>query len=118
MKKIILPVALLLLLSCADSTQKTDNEKEGSEENKIEVKAGDNEIKVSDDGVSVEAGTNKSETDEDDTKDTASIKINAKDGIKVDSKDGKVDINEGGMEVKDKSGTKVKVDKNGVKINL
>ncbi len=115
MKKIILPVAVLLLLSCADTTKKTDNEKESGEENKIEVKAGDNEIKINDNGVSVEAGGTD---DEDGVKDSTNIKINSKDGIKVDTKDAKVDVNEGGVEVKDKTGTKVKIDKNGVKIKL
>ncbi len=97
MKYFFLSALLLTLFSCEDS-QQSDNEKESSE-SKIEIKGDSGEIKISKEGISIKGD------------DSASIKINAKDGIKIEGKDGKIEINTGD------SGN-IKVEKKGKEVNI
>jgi hypothetical protein len=74
-----------LFFSCEDTTQKSDNEKEAASGN-IEIKGDSSEIKINGGGVSVTS---------DKDGDSVNIRINKKEGIKVESKDGNVEINTG-----------------------
>lgn len=100
MKKILLPFALVLLLSCTDAADKTDGEKS---ESKIEIKTDSGVVKINDDGISIQSS--------EDGKDSVGIKINAKDGIKIEGKDGKVELNTDG-------GGKIKIEKKGKDVNI
>ena len=100
MKQLFVFVFFLALLSCSDSTQQTDNEKESSEA-KLEIKTDSGEVKTSSEGLSV-AGKDG---------DSVNIKINAEDGIKVEGKDGKV-------ELKTDAGGKIKLEKKGKEVNI
>ena len=66
MKHLFVVIFFSGLLSCGDSTQQTDNEKESSEA-KIEIKTDSGEVKISSDGLSVEGKDG----------DSVDIKINA-----------------------------------------
>lgn len=100
MKQLFVVLFFLSLLSCGDSTQQTDNEKENSEA-KIEITTDSGEVKISSDGLSVEGKDG----------DSLDIKINAEDGIKVEGKDGKV-------EIKTDEGGKIKLEKKGKEVNI
>ncbi len=100
MKQFFSIAFLLTLLSCNNSTQQTDNEKE-SNEAKLEIKTDSGEVKISSDGLSVEGKDG----------DSLDIKINAEDGIKVEGKDGKV-------EIKTDEGGKIKLEKKGKEVNI
>ncbi|MEJ8817383.1 hypothetical protein [Lacibacter sp. H407] len=97
MKQLITSLLLLSLFSC-DNTQQSDNEKETSETN-IEISGDSGEIKISKEGISIQGD------------DSASIKINSKDGIKIEGKDGKVEIKTG-------DGGKLNVEKKGKEVNI
>ena len=97
MKQLITSLLLLSLFSC-DNTQQSDNEKEKSETN-IEISGDSGEIKISKEGISIQGD------------DSASIKINSKDGIKIEGKDGKVEIKTG-------DGGKLNVEKKGKEVNI
>ena len=73
-------------------------EKEKSE-TKIEISGDSGEIKISKEGISIQGD------------DSASIKINSKDGIKIEGKDGKVEIKTG-------DGGKLNVEKKGKEVNI
>ena len=100
MKQLFVFVFFFTLLSCNDSTQQTDNEKENSEA-KLEITTDSGEVKISSEGLSVEGKDG----------DSVDIKINAEDGIKVDGKDGKI-------EVKTDDGGKIKLEKKGKEVNI
>lgn len=100
MKQLFVLVFFFTLLSCNDSTQQTDNEKENSEA-KLEITTDSGEVKISSEGLSVEGKDG----------DSVDIKINAEDGIKVDGKDGKI-------EVKTDDGGKIKLEKKGKEVNI
>ena len=97
MKQLVASALLLFFLSC-DNTQKSDNEKEKNE-TKIEISGDSGEIKISKEGISIQGD------------DSASIKINSKDGIKIEGKDGKVEIKTG-------DGGKLNVEKKGKEVNI
>ena len=97
MKYFFLSALLLTMFSCEDS-QKSDNEKESSE-SKIEIKGDLGEIKISKEGISIKGD------------DSASIRINSKDGIKIEGKDGKIEIKTGD------SGN-INVEKKGKEVNI
>lgn len=101
MKKILFVFAVLFLGSCADSSQKTDNQKEESE-TKIEINTDSTDVKIGEGGISIEGN---------DQKDPVNIKINSKDGIKIEGKNGKVEINTG-----DSGG--LKIEKKGKNLNI
>lgn len=102
MKKLLFASALFFLLSCEDNSQKSDNEKEESE-TKIEIKTDSGEVKIGESGVSIKA--------KDKHDDSVNIKINANDGIKVEGKDGKVEINTD-------DGGNLKIQKKGKNVNI
>jgi len=102
MKKILPAFALFLLLSCEDNSQKTDKEKAESE-TKIEIKTDSADVKIGEKGVSIKSKGEGS--------DTVDIKINADDGLKIEGKDGKV-------EIKTKEGGKLKIEKEGKEVNI
>ena len=97
MNQILTSLLLLSLFSC-DNTQQSDNEKEKSETN-IEISGDSGEIKISKEGISITGD------------DSASIKINSKDGIKIEGKDGKIEIKTGD------SGN-INVEKKGKEVNI
>ena len=97
MKQLVAFAIFLFFLSC-DNTQQSDNEKEKSE-TKIEISGDSGEIKISKEGISIQGD------------DSASIKINSKDGIKIEGKDGKVEIKTG-------DGGKLNVEKKGKEVNI
>ena len=97
MKQLVASAIFLFFLSC-DNTQQSDNEKEKSE-TKIEISGDSGEIKISKEGISIQGD------------DSASIKINSKDGIKIEGKDGKVEIKTG-------DGGKLNVEKKGKEVNI
>lgn len=97
MKYFFLSALLLTLFSCEDS-QQSDNEKESSE-SKIEIKGDSGEIKISKEGISIKGD------------DSGSIKINSTDGIKIEGKDGKIEIKTGGSD-------KINVEKKGKEVNI
>ena len=97
MKQLLTSLLLLSLFSC-DNTQQSDNEKEKSKTN-IEISGDSGEIKISKEGISIQGD------------DSASIKINSKDGIKIEGKDGKVEIKTG-------DGGKLNVEKKGKEVNI
>lgn len=101
MKKLLFPVIVLLFAACNDA-DKTDKEKVESE-TKIEIKTDSAEVKINSDGISIESSENG--------KDSVDIKINAKDGIKIEGKDGKV-------ELKTDEGGKIKIEKKGKEIDI
>lgn len=102
MKKLLFPFAFVLLIACNDSGDKTDNEKVETE-TKIEIKTDSGEVKSNQDGISIQSS--------EDGKDSVGIKINSKDGIKIEGKDGKV-------ELKTDDGGKIKIEKKGKDINI
>jgi hypothetical protein len=97
MKYFFLSALLLTLFSCEDS-QQSDNEKESSE-SKIEIKGDSGEIKISKEGIYIKGD------------DSGSIKINSKDGIKIEGKDGKIEIKTG-------DSGKINVEKKGKQVNI
>jgi hypothetical protein len=97
MKYLFLSAILLSLIGCINS-QQSDNEKESSEA-KIEIIGDSGEIKISKEGISITGD------------DTASIKINSKDGIKIEGKDGKIEIKTG-------EGGKINLEKKGKEVNI
>lgn len=97
MKQLVTSALLLFFLSC-DNTQQSDNEKEKSE-TKIEISGDSGEIKINKEGISIQGD------------DSASIKINSKDGIKIEGKDGKLEIKTG-------DGGKLNVEKKGKEVNI
>ena len=97
MKYFFLSALLLTLFSCEDS-QQSDNEKQSSE-SKIEIKGDSGEIKISEEGISIKGD------------DSGSIRINSKDGIKIEGKDGKIEIKTGD------SGN-INVEKKGKEVNI
>lgn len=99
MKKLLTLFLLPVFFACDDS-DKTDNEKS---ESKIEIKTDSGEVRVSEEGVSV---TSKEGSD-----DSVSIKLNSKDGIKIEGKDGKVELNTD-------NGGKIKIEKKGKEIDI
>jgi len=92
----------LFLYSCENNSQQTDKEKEESE-TKIEIKGDSGEVKIGEAGISIEG------TGEDG--DSVNIKINAKDGIKIEGKDGKVEIKTG-------DSSKLKIEQKGKTVNI
>lgn len=102
MKKFIPAVALFLLLSCEDNSQKTDKEK-AEAESRLEIKTDSADVKIGENGISIKG---KGENN-----DSVNIKINSNDGLKIEGKDGKVEINtdEGG---------KLKIEKKGKEVNI
>ena len=101
MKK-FLPALFVLLIGCIDNSNKTDNEKSESE-SKIEIKTDSGEVKINDDGISIQSS--------EDGKDTVGIKINTKEGIKIEGKDGKVELNTDGD-------GKIKIEKKGKEVDI
>jgi hypothetical protein len=101
MKK-FLPALFVFCIACNDNSNKTDNEKIESE-SKIEIKTDSGEVKINDEGISIQSS--------EDGKDTVGIKINAKDGIKIEGKDGKVELNTDG-------GGKIKIEKKGKEVDI
>ena len=97
MKYFFLSALLFALIGCDDS-QQSDNEKQSSE-SKIEIKGDSGEIKITEEGISIKGD------------DSASIKINSTDGIKIEGKDGKVELKAGD------SGT-IKIEKKGKEVNI
>ena len=102
MKKIIPAFAFFLLMSCEDNSQKTDKEKAESE-TKIEIKTDSADVKIGENRVSIKG--------KDDNNDSVDIKINADDGIKIEGKDGKV-------EIKTKDGGNLKIEKKEKGVNI
>ena len=102
MKNMILALLFLSLFSCENNSQQTDTEKEESE-TKIEIKGDSGEVKIGEDGISIKG---KGEDG-----DSVNIKINAKDGIKIEGKDGKV-------EIKTTDGGKLRIEKKGKDVNI
>lgn len=100
--KYFLPLAFVLLCACADNSNKTDNEKAESE-TKIEIKTDSGEVKINSDGISIQSSEGG--------KDTVGIRINGEDGIKIEGKDGKV-------ELKTDGGGKIKIEKKGTEIDI
>lgn len=100
MKKFLPIVALFALMSCEDNTQKSDQEKVESE-TKIEIKTDTSDIKISEDGITVNG----------EKKDSLDIKINEKDGLKMEGKDGK-------LEIKTDEVSKFKIEKKGKTVNI
>jgi hypothetical protein len=100
MKKILLPFALVLMLSCNDAADKTDGEKS---ESKIEIITDSPAFHGDTDYIRPEPP--------EDGKDTVEIKINSKDGIKIEGKDGKVELNTDG-------GGKIKIEKKGKEMDI
>lgn len=101
MKQLLLPVLLILFAACNNDDQ-TDKEKTESE-SKIEIKTDSSEVKISSEGVSIQSSK--------DGDDSVGIKINAKDGIKIEGKDGKV-------ELKTDDGGKIKIEKKGKEVDI
>ena len=102
MKNFIPAFALILLLSCEDNSQKTDKEKvEG--ETKIEIKTDSADVKIGENGISIKG--------KGDNNDSVNIQINADDGIKIEGKDGKV-------EIKSKDGGNLKIEKKEKGVNI
>jgi hypothetical protein len=97
MKYLFLSAFLLTLFGC-EYSQQSDNEKQNSE-SKIEIKGDSGEIKISKEGISIKGD------------DSGSIKINTTDGIKIEGKDGKIEIKAGD------SGN-IKVEKKGKEVNI
>lgn len=97
MKYFFLSALLFAMIGCGDS-QRSDNEKQSSE-SKIEIKGDSGEIKISEEGISIKGD------------DSGSIKINSTDGIKIEGKDGKVELKAG-------DGGKIKVEKKGKEVNI
>jgi hypothetical protein len=102
MKKILYPFAFVFLISCTANSDKTDKEKLESE-TKIEIKTDSGEVKINSDGISIQSS--------EDGKDSVGIKINAKDGIKIEGKDGKV-------ELKTDDGGNIKIEKKGKEVDI
>lgn len=102
MKQLLFLYAMVLFIACEDNSNKTDNEKAESE-TKIEIKTDSGEVKINEDGISIQSSENG--------KDSVDIKINAKDGIKIEGKDGKV-------ELKTDDGGKIKIEKKGKEIDI
>lgn len=102
MKRLLFPFAFVLLIACNDSGDKTDNETVESETN-IEIKTDSGEVKINEDGISIHSSG--------DGKDSVGIKINPKDGIKIEGKDGKA-------ELKTDHGGKIKIEKKGKDVNI
>jgi hypothetical protein len=100
--KRFLPALFVLCIACTDYANKTDKEKTESE-TKIEIKTDSGEVKINDEGISIQSS--------EDGKDSVGIKINAKDGIKIEGKDGKVELNTDG-------GGKIKIEKKGKDVNI
>jgi hypothetical protein len=100
MKKILLPFALVLLLSCTDAADKTDGEKS---ESKIEIITDSPAFHGDTEFIRIESSN--------DGNDTAVIKINSKDGIKIEGKDGKGELNTDG-------GGKIKIEKKGKEVDI
>lgn len=99
MKKIVALFLLMAFAACDDS-DKTDNEKS---ESKIEIKTDSAEVQINKSGVSVSS--------KEEGGDSVTIKINSKDGIKIEGKDGKV-------ELKTDDGGKIKIEKKGKDVNI
>lgn len=97
MKHLFLFFLVCSFVACSNS-QQSDNEKQSSE-SKIEIKGDSGEIKITEEGISIQGG------------DSAGIKINSKDGIKIEGKDGKV-------EIKTDDGGKIKMEKKGKEVNI
>lgn len=97
MKYLFLSALFFTLFGC-EYSQRSDNEKESSE-SKIEIKGDSGEIKISEEGISIKGD------------DSGSIKINSTDGIKIEGKDGKIEIKAGD------SGT-IKLEKKGKEVNI
>jgi hypothetical protein len=102
MKTILPAFALFLLFGCEDNSQKTDKEKAESE-TKIEIKTDSTEVKIGESGVSIKGKGEDA--------DSVNIKINADDGIKIEDKDGKI-------ELKTEDGGKLKIEKKGKDVNI
>jgi len=102
MKQLFILLIAFTFFSCEDTTQQSDNEKS---ENKsgIEIKTDSGEVKINSSGITV--------TGADGNKDTVGIKITEKEGIKVEGKDGKIQINTD-------NGGKIKVQKKGKEVNI
>lgn len=100
MQKIFLLLALVFFVSCEDDSNKTDNEKS---ESKIEIKTDSGEVKVNESGITISSN--------EDGKDSLNIKINATDGIKVEGKDGKIELKTG-------DGGKINIEKKGKAVNI
>jgi hypothetical protein len=97
MKYLVLSALSFTLFSC-EYSQQSDNEKQSSE-SKIEIKGDSGEIKISEEGISIKG------------EDSGSIRINTTDGIKIEGKDGKIEIKGGD------SGN-IKVEKKGKEVNI
>ena len=102
MKNMILALLFLSLFSCENNSQQTDTEKEESE-TKIEIKGDSGEVKIGEGGISIEGMGEDG--------DSVNIKINANDGIKIEGKDGKVEIKTG-------DSGKLKIEKKGKTVNI
>ncbi|MFT3846132.1 MAG: hypothetical protein QM725_13840 [Lacibacter sp.] len=102
MKHLLIAAVLLFFISCENASQQTDNEKEKNE-SKIEIKSDSAEVKIGENGVSIKA--------KDENNDSVNIKINSTDGIKVEGKDGKVEMKTG-------DGGKIKIEKKGKDVNI
>lgn len=102
MKKFVFAFALFAFIGCEEYAQKSDNEKENSQTN-IEINTDSGDFKINDNGISVKA------TDE--NNDSVNIKINSTDGIKIEGKDGKVDLKTDG-------GGKIRIEKKGKDVNI
>jgi hypothetical protein len=102
MKIFVIAFVLLAFIGCEEYAQKSDKEKENSQTN-IEIKTDSGEVKVNDNGISVKA--------KDDNNDSVNIKINSADGIKIEGKDGKV-------ELKTDGGGKIQIEKKGKDVNI
>jgi hypothetical protein len=91
-----------VFFSCEDLSQKTDTEKaEGN--SGLHIKTDSAEVKIGSDGISVQSTENG--------KDSVNIKINSTDGIKIEGKDGKVEINTG-------DGGSININKKGQNVNI
>jgi hypothetical protein len=100
MKQLFLFLAFFVFIGCTDNSDKTDNEKT---ESKIEIKTDSGEVKINESGITISSNENG--------KDSVSIKINTTDGIKVEGKDGKVELKTG-------DGGKIKIEKKGKGVNI
>jgi hypothetical protein len=100
--KYFLPFVLFFIVACNNNSNKTDKEKTESE-TRIEIKTDSGEVKINDEGISIQSS--------EDGKDSVGIKINAKNGIKIDGKDGKVELNTDG-------GGKIKIEKKGKELDI
>lgn len=101
MKQFLFPAVFVLFAACSNADQ-TDKEKAESE-SKIEIKTDSAEVKINSDGISIQSP--------EDGKDSVDIKINAKDGIRIEGKDGKV-------ELKTDDGGKIKIEKKGKEVDI